>query len=91
MILKDLIIQLVIDLPYLCKTTDINSEELVQALIEKIDYDKDSTGWMVSLCNKYPESSVCNLLFHIIHKDKKSESSFDLLGDIIMDSSTETM
>ncbi|CAO3634881.1 unnamed protein product [Mucor hiemalis] len=79
---KQLIIQLITNLPQLCKTTEIDSEELIQTIIDHVDYDNTKV-WLVSLCMKQPESSVCNLLLHVIHQDTMSQSCYELLGDII--------
>lgn len=83
-----MILQLIVDLPHLCQTTDIHSEELTQAIIDGIDYTDDKE-WMISLCYKYSESSVCNLLLHVVHGDDKCNGSFHLLSDMIANHTTK--
>lgn len=81
--LTQFIVQLITELPNLCKTSEIVSEELIQAIIDHVEYDPDKRGWMVPLCMKQPESSVCNLLLHVVHQDNMSQPCYELLGDLI--------
>lgn len=89
--LTQFIVQLIKELPGLCKTTEINSEELIQTIIDRVEYDLDKRGWMVPLCMKQPESSVYNLLLHVVHQDSMSQSCYVLLGDIIAEGDSNIM
>jgi hypothetical protein len=78
-----LILQLVMQLPFLCTTDDIDSTELIQQIVNNVEYTKDTTRWLLPLLMKQPESSICNLLWHVLEQDDKSHSSYELLEELI--------
>ena len=90
-IAKEFVTKLITTLPYLCALTETASEEFTQDMLDTMHYDKAGTPWMISLCLKYPESSICNLLTHVLHNDDLSKSSNELLKELISTENTNFM
>jgi hypothetical protein len=59
--------------------------------MDTIDYTNNTIPWLAPLIVKDPESSVCNLLMHVVQQDEKSKTSFDLLGHLISQNSSDIM
>lgn len=78
-------------LSFLCTTNDIGSTELIQQIVSNVDYEKETTAWLLPLLMKQPESSICNLLWHVLEQDDKSSSSFMFLEDLIAQGSSAIM
>lgn len=82
---------LVSKLPYLCTTEDINSNEIIQLIMDNVEFTKETTQWLVPLLIKSPEQSVCGLLFHVLEQNEKSQSSYELLGELMSHNSADIM
>ncbi|KAG2196055.1 hypothetical protein INT47_008149 [Mucor saturninus] len=83
------IVQLVTQLPFLCTTDDIQSTDLIQQILNNVEYKKETEAWLIPLLMKQPESSICNLLWNILEQNDKSTSSFELLKSIISQGSPD--
>lgn len=85
------ILELITQLPFLCTTNDIHDTNLIQHIVNNVEYKKDTTSWFIPLLLKQPESSICHLLWHILEQDDKSISSFEILENIIAQGSPDIM
>ncbi|GAA5817484.1 hypothetical protein MFLAVUS_011032 [Mucor flavus] len=80
---------LVEKLPLLCTTDDIDSNELVQLIMDKVAYNKKTMHWLIPLLIRKPEISACNLLLNVLEQNNKSQPSYDLLSDLIVQNSSD--
>ncbi|KAI8076271.1 hypothetical protein BDF21DRAFT_66511 [Thamnidium elegans] len=86
---RHLIPLLVEKLPLICTTDDINSNELVQLIMDNVEYNKETMHWLIPLLIRKPEISVCNLLLNVLEQNDKSQPSYDLLSDLIVQNSSD--